>query len=324
MFNRKKEMLIYVILGFLEAGKTSLIKDLLQQDLFDLKSKTLVLACEEGEEEYEPAFLAKVGASLAEVEEEDDFTAEGIKEHLKKYNPDRLVIEYNGMWRTTKVVEFYREMSELLFDREVYIQVIDVVNDETFNLYMKNMPSLMTEHFKLAQLVIDNRCTVEKTKRLAVRGSVKGVNPRCQVSFESQDPMFYQMEDELPFNIKKEPIDVPFDEFGTWYTDMMEHTNNYEGKTVILRGMIQKMPGLKPGFAVFGRRVMTCCADDIQFIGFLAKYDKWDQFNDKDYVAITAKMEYAYRKEYGEKGPVFYLENAEKIEKPADDLAYFN
>ena len=42
MYGReKKEMMVYVILGMLEAGKTSLIKDLLEDELFEDKSKTL-------------------------------------------------------------------------------------------------------------------------------------------------------------------------------------------------------------------------------------------------------------------------------------------
>ena len=64
MFGKKKEeMMVYVIMGFLEAGKTSLIRDLLTDDMFDDKAKTLILACEEGEEEYESAMLEKTKAA---------------------------------------------------------------------------------------------------------------------------------------------------------------------------------------------------------------------------------------------------------------------
>ena len=63
MFGRKKEMMVYVIMGFLEAGKTSLITDLLQDELFDDHAKTLILACEEGEEEYGQDLLGKTGAA---------------------------------------------------------------------------------------------------------------------------------------------------------------------------------------------------------------------------------------------------------------------
>ena len=50
---RKEEMMVYVVMGFLEAGKTSLVRDLIVDDMFDDKIKTLILACEEGEEEYD-------------------------------------------------------------------------------------------------------------------------------------------------------------------------------------------------------------------------------------------------------------------------------
>jgi len=195
MFNRQKNMMIYVVLGFLEAGKTNLIKDLLENDLYDRRAKTLIVACEEGEEEYEPTFLSKTGSVCEYIEEEEDFTGEHILPALKKYKPDRIFVEYNGMWRATKIIEFYEQMSEILFDRTVMIQTIDVVNDETFSVYIKNMPSLMTEHFKISEVVIDNRCTVEKTNKNAVRGSVKAVNPRAQISFESEDEEFYKMKE---------------------------------------------------------------------------------------------------------------------------------
>ena len=49
MFGKKKEeMMVYVIMGFLEAGKTNLIRDLVVDDMFDDKIKTMILACEEG------------------------------------------------------------------------------------------------------------------------------------------------------------------------------------------------------------------------------------------------------------------------------------
>ena len=46
---RKEEMMVYVVMGFLEAGKTSLVRDLIVDDMFDDKIKTLILACEECE-----------------------------------------------------------------------------------------------------------------------------------------------------------------------------------------------------------------------------------------------------------------------------------
>lgn len=324
MFNRKKkEMMVYVILGFLEAGKTSLIRDLITDDMFDGDAKTLIIACEEGEEEYTEAILEKGLAVCEYIEDEESFNSKVMEKFLKKHRPDRLIIEYNGMWPVSYIPQIYDELEEICFDSEVVFQTLDVVNDETFALYMKNMPSMMVEHFKISQMVIINRCSLETNKR-AIRGSIKAVNPSAQIVYESEDEAFYEMKEELPFNINADIIEIQDDDFGLWYIDMTEHQENYNGKTLKVTGMIQKPPGLPKGFVVFGRFAMTCCADDVQYMGFLCKADGWKEFKNKQYVTVTARMEYKYMKEYGEEGPVFYAEEVEPAQTPKEELVYFN
>ena len=320
---KKKEMMVYVIMGFLEAGKTSLIRDLLEDELFDDTSQTLILACEEGEEEYEDSFLAKAWTACEYIEDEEDLNRETVENALKKHRPDRLIIEYNGMWPVKHIPELYDTLEDILFDREVIFQTIDVVNDETFSLYMKNMPSMMVEHFRIAEMIIINRCTLQ-TSKAAIRGSVKAVNPRAQLVYESEDEAFYEMQEEMPFDINADIIEVSPDDFGLWYIDMLERPDTYTGKTMKVIGLIQKPPGLPKGFAIFGRFAMTCCADDVQYMGFLCKADDWSRYKNKDYVTVTARLEYKYMKEYGEEGPVFYADTVEPAEKPKEELVYFN
>ena len=324
MFNRKKkEMMVYVILGFLEAGKTSLIRDLVTDDMFDGNAKTLILACEEGEEEYTQEVLQKGLSACEYIEDEDSFNGKIFEKFLKKHRPDRLIIEYNGMWPVKHIPQIYDELEDICFDSEVVFQTLAVVNDETFALYMKNMPSMMVEHFKVSQMVIINRCSLETNKR-AIRGSIKAVNPSAQIVYESEDDAFYEMKEEMPFDINADVINIEDDDFGLWYIDMTEHQENYNGKTLKVTGMIQKAPGLPKEFVVFGRFAMTCCADDVQYMGFMCKADSWKEYKNKQYVTVTARMEYKYMKEYGEEGPVFYAEEVEEAEKPKEELVYFN
>lgn len=325
MFGKEKPVLmVYVIMGFLEAGKTSLIKDLLTDELFDDKAKTLVLACEEGEEEYETSLLEKTGAACEYIEDEASFCGKVIQKFLKKHHPDRIVIEYNGMWPTKHIPEMYDELEDICFDKEVVFQTIDVANDETFALYMKNMPSMMVDHFRVAEMIIVNRCTVENTNKLSIRGSIKAVNPRAQIVYESEDDAFYEMKEQMPFDVDADVVEVSVDDYGLWYVDMLDHPTNYTGKTIKTTGLIQKAPGLPAGFVIFGRFAMTCCADDVQYMGFLCKADDWSGYKTRDYVTVTARLEYKYMKEYGEEGPVFYAEAVESAEKPKDELVYFN
>lgn len=325
MFGKKKqEMMVYVIMGFLEAGKTNLIRDLIVDDMFDDKIKTLILACEEGEMEYEQPMLDKGNAAVEYIEDEESFSGKVIQKFLKKHHPDRIIIEYNGMWPTAHIPELYDELEEICFDREVIFQTIDVVNDETFSLYMKNMPSMMVDHFRVAEMIIINRCTVEKTNKNAIRGSIKAVNPRAQIVYESAQDAFYEMQDEMPFDLKADIVEINEDDFGLWYIDMIDHPDRYQGKTLKVTGLIQKPKGLPKGFAIFGRFAMTCCADDVQYMGFLCKADDWAPFKNKQYVTVTARLEYKFMKEYGEEGPVFYAEEVTPADKPKEELVYFN
>ena len=64
---------IYLITGFLESGKTSFLSFTLQQDYFRTEGKTLLILCEEGEEEYDEEALAKDNVVVEVIEKEEDF-----------------------------------------------------------------------------------------------------------------------------------------------------------------------------------------------------------------------------------------------------------
>lgn len=48
---------VYLFTGFMDSGKTKLIKDTLIQQEFTKNSKTLLLVCEDGEEEYDESAM---------------------------------------------------------------------------------------------------------------------------------------------------------------------------------------------------------------------------------------------------------------------------
>ena len=51
---KKKEIPVYVFVGFLEAGKTDFMQGVLEGNDFCRGERTLLLVCEEGENEYNP------------------------------------------------------------------------------------------------------------------------------------------------------------------------------------------------------------------------------------------------------------------------------
>ena len=64
---------VYIINGFLESGKTEFITFTLGQPYFQIKGRTLLILCEEGENEYDPALLKKSRTDVVLIEEEEEF-----------------------------------------------------------------------------------------------------------------------------------------------------------------------------------------------------------------------------------------------------------
>ena len=50
---------VYLFTGFMDSGKTSLITQTLQENDFGIGSRSLIIACEDGDEEYDEEALAK-------------------------------------------------------------------------------------------------------------------------------------------------------------------------------------------------------------------------------------------------------------------------
>ena len=69
---------IYLMTGFLESGKTSFLNFTLQQDYFYTEGKTLLILCEEGEVEYDPAVLEMSNTVVEVIEDEEDFTTDRL------------------------------------------------------------------------------------------------------------------------------------------------------------------------------------------------------------------------------------------------------
>lgn len=320
----KKEMEIpvYVFMGFLESGKTSFIQDTLEEDYFNNGERTLLFACEEGMEEYDEELLKKTNTTLVYVEEEEDFNKDFLISKVLQYYPDRVIIEYNGMWSVERMMTEMDDTPLLVF------QTIVTVNGETFDLYMNNMRSLAVEMYKIAEMVIINRCTAEMP-RATWRRSIKAVNRRAQVLFESvDDDDMGEEDDTLPFDIEGDEIHLEDEDYGIWFVDAMERPEVYDGKTMVMKTRVFKSIRLPKGCFVPGRHVMTCCADDIQFIGYLchtnhAKSSTIKSLKNKMWVNLTAEVRIEYNKEYGEEGPVLYAKRVEAAEPPVDELVYF-
>ena len=130
---------VYIINGFLDSGKTEFITYTLGQPYFQVRGKTLLIVCEEGENEYDEALLKKSNTILELIEEEEEFTSDKLIELEKKYKPERIIIEYNGMWNFKNMKMPWHWKVE---------QQITCIDASTFQMYYTNMRSLLAEKCK--------------------------------------------------------------------------------------------------------------------------------------------------------------------------------
>lgn len=308
---------VYLFTGFLEAGKTKFITETLQDENFnDGKKRYLLLRCEDGEEEYDPAELGD-NVTLATFEDEQDLTVDRLRARQKQAKADILVVEYNGMWQIDR---FYNALPENFM---VY-QEIFIADSSTILSYNANMRSLVVDKLTGAEMVVFNRVS-EKTDKQELHKLVRAVSRRANICYEDMtgDIAFDDIEDPLPFDITASVIDVRDEDFALFYRDMSEEFEKYEGKTVRFKGIVALDPSLPASQYAIGRHIMTCCEADIAYRGVVAKGMGELKLKTRDWVTVEGKLSTEYSKLYRGKGPVLTVTAISRAEKPLQEVATF-
>ena len=313
-----KDIPVYLFTGFLESGKSTCIEEVIEEGNFSDGAKTLLILCEEGEHEIDDQLLMQNRISCVVMEEEEEFTEECCKKLQAKYKPNRVVIECNGMWDLEKM---YRE---ILPENWIVVQTFATVNAQTYQIYSNNMKALLMSHFKMADLVIFNRCEEGNLDKPAARRSVKAINRQAQVLFESADgTVESKIDEELPYDVKADTITLEDDDFGLWYLDIGENPQKYVGKTIIFKGQVYRNRTFPSDGFVPSRKAMTCCADDIARIGYMCHAEDAANYKTESWVMVTVKVKVQKSKKHEGDYPVLYAEKIEPAEPPQEEVVYF-
>ncbi len=315
MFQRK-DIPVYMFTGMLESGKTAFIRDTLKGGEFEDGAKTLFLICEQGEIEIEEKLLKKSKINTEVIEDKENITEAYLTELEKKYKPDRVMIENNGMWSPDDFTAAFPENWML-------VQCINLIDGSTFESYMSNMGSILLEQVKPADLVVFNRVK-DGEDRGNYRRRIKALNRKAQILYEDAEGNLDDAYSEsLPFNTDANEIELENDDFGLWYLDAMDHPEKYNGKTLKFKAMVYRGENFGPDKLVPGRFAMTCCAEDIQFIGFVCHAPNAKEYKPKDWIELNARAKYEYCKDYKGKGIVLYANEPLKPAEAGEQLVYF-
>jgi hypothetical protein len=308
---------VYVINGFLDSGKTSFIAYTIGQPYFQIKGTTLLILCEEGEDGYREGLLRETDTVLEIIDDLEDFTTARLMELEKKHRPERVLIEWNGMWdfREFKIPNAWR-----------LEQQITTINASTFNMFFTNMRSLVAEQLRNSELIMFNRCDdVDEKLLVNFKRNVKAVNPKAEIIFEGANgEIDVTLDEDLPYDLNDDPIVLNNFGFGNFYLDALDHVERYLGKRIRFKAMVMKPGGIPDGSFVPGRLVMTCCAQDIQVLGFACAYDKVAELKEQDWIEVTARIEKRFVEAYEGEGPFLIAESVEKTDPPKTEVIDFS
>lgn len=310
----QKEIPVYLFLGFLESGKTKFIQETLEDPRMNSGERTLLLVCEEGEEEYSPESFKVDRVTKVTLESVEELTFENLENLTKKHNVDRVVVEYNGTWM---LQQFFDAMPESW----VINQIMTFFDATTFLNYNKNMRQLVFDKIQMTQMVVFNRFKGEFSKD-DFHKIVRGISRRPDIVYEyiGGKAEFDEIEDPMPFDVNAPIIEIDDRDFAWFYRDLAENTEGYAGKTVRFKGMAAVSAKVPKGCIVLGRHIMTCCEADIAYDGFVVKLNGLvTGVKTRDWLTVTAKIAVEYNSVYRAEGPVLIAEKAERSDPPAQD-----
>lgn len=312
-----KDVPVYLFTGFLEAGKTKFIQETLEDRRFCNGERTLLLVCEEGEEEYAPDQFADKSVFIRVLEDQSELTAENLSRYLKETRAKRVLIEYNGMWLLDAL---YGAMPE---GWTVY-QEFMFADAGTFLSYNSNMRQLVYDKLKSCELAVFNRFKSGMDK-MEFHKIVRGATRRADIAYEYDNGKveYDDIVDPLPFDLDAPVVVIGDDDYAEWYRDMSEEPKKYEGKTVRFKCRALQRKKLPSGTFIVGRHVMTCCVEDIQFAALVCQWDRAETVKDDSWLQLTARINFKFNRAYGKKGPVLTYIEAQECQAPEQPVATF-
>lgn len=175
---------IDIISGFLGAGKTTLIKKLLQEAFQE--EQVVLIENEFGEIGIDGGFLKEAGIEIREMNSGciccslvGDFGA-SLKEVIDKYHPDRILIEPSGVGKLSDVIRAVKDVQEetgLVLNS--YTTVVDA---KKCKMYMRNFGEFFNNQVEYAGAIIMSRTDiVDDEKAMQSMELLRGLNAKAAI-----------------------------------------------------------------------------------------------------------------------------------------------
>ena len=175
---------IDIISGFLGAGKTTLIKKLIEESFSG--QKIVLIENEFGEIGIDGGFLKEAGIEITEMNSGciccslvGDFGM-ALRQVLEQYHPDRILIEPSGVGKLSDVSRAVGQVAE---ETDMRLgNAITVVNAKKCRVYMKNFGEFFNDQIQHAGAILLSRTQdMDPAKLQAVVDLIREENPKAVI-----------------------------------------------------------------------------------------------------------------------------------------------
>lgn len=250
-----------LVYGFLDAGKTTYIRDCIQNDYFYRYGKTLVLCFEQGEEEFDPEALSARNTSVAYYDGKED-VGTFCKNSIEAHHPDRIYVEMNTMMEGLR--DAFPEQMRISY-------AVTWIDWKTLDIYYVNLRQMLSRIVSESQQITFRGCP---SKELLEPYSQVFRLMNQKASYLRQDPMGYHekaFDLFLPFSLEDGEITITEGRYLPFWLDAFDHPEHYEGKMLHFTDPLELRRAGTDGAWSAGRVVMICCMADLQFMAFEMK-----------------------------------------------------
>ncbi len=300
-------MKIVVVNGFVDSGKTTMLYHLIDHSEND--TKKLFISCEQDDIGYDMNFFKKKNCELIYFNSFEEINKDNFKQLFEEYGAEEVFIEYTSRWSIEKIVECFE-----------LVNIVTTIDGSEFKLDFKNMSQQVQDVLYCAQTVVVNRYDYNTLPKVETRNILRYYAPYANVIFMDNDRNIDLSVDNSLFDSASIDIfEITDDLYFDWYIDCVENPIKYTDDLIHLQGEVNKADELKlrDGIFFIGRTLMTCCNQDIAYLGLKCKYDKADEINHGDFVDIIAEVKEEFSMEYKVKGAVLYIKEIKKLDTNA-------
>ena len=308
---------VFLFTGFLDAGKTTFLQSMLEDPGFNEGQRTLVILCEDGEEELVPSRFSINNVTIQKVEDQSELTQGNMILWGRKAAASRIMIEYNGMWQMN-------DLFDRLPENWGIAQETMMVDASTIAAFNANMRQLVVDKLNTAELVIFTRVEPEQDK-MELHKLVRGISRGAQIVYDLTDGTSVEddIEDPLPFDINADIIEIADRDYALFYRDLVDEPAKYEGKTVRYKGLCANNMRMPRDTFLAGRHIMTCCEADIAYCPLVCKWDRAKSVKHKSWGIVEGTIHEKFSNIYGKKGPVITVHSFQPAEQPDQPVATF-